>query len=89
MEIIFFLGDTVDFRDINAQFGNMTDFDELVKAAGKHEQKIILEVDPNHTSEKHPWFQESITGVGNYSNYYVWHTCQIGTQDNLPNNWVK
>ena len=39
----------------------------------------------NHTSDEHPWFQESRKSKDNpYSDYYIWRDAKKGR---LPNNW--
>ena len=44
--------------------------------------KIILDFIPNHTSENHPWFQNSQRlECEKYCDYYIW-------KDEIPNNWV-
>ena len=41
---------------------------------------------PNHTSDKHYWFNQSQAGVEPYKDYYVWVDCK--DSDHKPNNWV-
>ena len=57
--------------------------------------KIIMDYVPNHSSDKHPWFEKSIKRIDPYTNYYVWldGKCIEGeerTEENcqVPNNWV-
>ncbi|XP_046741249.1 neutral and basic amino acid transport protein rBAT isoform X2 [Diprion similis] len=76
---------TVDFKDIDPKLGNMADFTALVETAKKNEIKIILEVDPNHTSKKHPWFIGSLNKTKEHMNYYVW----VENKTDSPNNWVS
>lgn len=51
--------DISDFCAINPLFGNMEDFDRLVMLLHEREIRMILDFVPNHTSDQHPWFQES------------------------------
>ena len=37
----------------------MADFDALLEAAHGLGLKVILDLVPNHTSDRHPWFIES------------------------------
>jgi glycosidase len=50
---------------------------------------------PNHTSNKHIWFQESANNT-NYTDYYIWKDAKnhyevmnnSSVQPIVPNNWV-
>lgn len=46
---------------------------------------------PNHSSDMHPWFNQSVNREGKYADYYVWHDAK-GFDDEgnpiVPNNWV-
>src|SRR5262249_4807011 len=51
--------DIADYTDIDPLFGTLADFDALLAAAHDHGLKLILDLVPNHTSDRHPWFLES------------------------------
>src|SRR6266576_3895566 len=51
--------DISDYMDIAPLFGSLADFDALVAAAHRNSLKILLDLVPNHTSDRHPWFTES------------------------------
>ena len=82
--------DIANFTEIDPIFGNLEDFQDLVNAA--HDKNLLLLMDfvPNHTSDKHEWFQKSLQGIKPYDNYYVWHQgrTENGTRK-PPNNWVS
>lgn len=49
-----------------------------------------MDLIPNHTSDKHQWFQLSRNRTGKYTDYYIWHNCtQSGASVTPPNNWVN
>ncbi|XP_018580671.1 neutral and basic amino acid transport protein rBAT [Scleropages formosus] len=78
--------DVQDFRDVDPLFGTLQDFDDLLAAMHDKGLKMIMDYIPNHTSDKHVWFQLSRNRTKNYEDYYVWVNC---TQTEPPNNWVS
>jgi len=73
-----------NFFDVDPTLGTLSDFDNLVAAAKKKNVKILLDLVPNHSSDKHEWFLKSVKSEGNYSNYYVWS--QNGTEGKVPDS---
>jgi alpha-glucosidase len=55
--------DVDDYRDVDSRLGTLADFDELV--AGLHAAgiKMIIDIVPNHTSNRHPWFAEALAAA--------------------------
>ncbi|XP_078505804.1 amino acid transporter heavy chain SLC3A1 [Lissotriton helveticus] len=79
-----------DFRAIDPTFGTMKDFDNLIAAMHDKGLKLVMDLIPNHTSDKHNWFQLSRNRTGKYTDYYIWHNCTAGgTEATPPNNWVS
>ena len=52
--------DVADYRQINDQFGTVSEAEELIVAAGQHGIRVIVDLVPNHTSWDHVWFKEAI-----------------------------
>jgi alpha-glucosidase len=52
--------DVDDYRDVDPALGTLHDFDAMV--AGLHDAgiNVIIDVVPNHTSNRHQWFREAI-----------------------------
>ncbi|MBD5510813.1 MAG: hypothetical protein HDR08_06130 [Lachnospiraceae bacterium] len=48
--------DVKDYMGIDAAYGTMEDFDELVAECDKRGIKLIIDLVMNHTSSSHPWF---------------------------------
>uniref|UniRef100_A0A8C5MHG8 Amino acid transporter heavy chain SLC3A1 n=1 Tax=Leptobrachium leishanense TaxID=445787 RepID=A0A8C5MHG8_9ANUR len=79
-----------DFRAVDPSFGTMADFDNMLAALHDKGLKLIIDLIPNHTSNKHEWFELSRSRTGKYTDYYIWHDCELtGDQWTPPNNWVS
>ncbi|XP_064914280.1 amino acid transporter heavy chain SLC3A1 [Columba livia] len=79
-----------DFYDIDPMFGSMSDFENLLAAAHDRGLKVIMDLIPNHTSDKHQWFQLSRNRTGKYTDYYIWQDCgEAAGSITPPNNWVS
>jgi alpha-amylase len=67
--------DVVDYYDIDATFGNMATFENLIRDAHSKGIKIILDLVLNHSSERHPWFLDAKHNVfSQFRGYYIWKT---------------
>ncbi|WP_406182401.1 glycoside hydrolase family 13 protein [Streptomyces sp. NBC_01006] len=52
--------DVADYRAVDPLFGDLSDADELVRAAHALGLRVIVDVVPNHTSDRHTWFREAL-----------------------------
>ncbi|MFF1406439.1 glycoside hydrolase family 13 protein [Streptomyces sp. NPDC058294] len=52
--------DVADHRDVDPRLGTLDDFDALVTEAHRLGLKVVVDIVPNHTSDRHPWFQEAL-----------------------------
>ena len=65
--------DISDFRAVLPEFGTVDDFVYLLEEAHKRDIRVITDLVLNHTSDAHPWFQQSRNDPeGPYGDYYVW-----------------
>jgi maltose alpha-D-glucosyltransferase/alpha-amylase len=65
--------DISDFWTILPEYGDLADAVELVEQAHKRGLRIIADLVMNHTSDQHPWFQESRQDRTNpKADWYVW-----------------
>jgi maltose alpha-D-glucosyltransferase / alpha-amylase len=65
--------DISDFRAVLPEFGTVEDFVYLLDQAHRRGLRVITDLVLNHTSDAHPWFQESRQHRdGPYGDYYVW-----------------
>src|SRR4051812_26379369 len=80
--------DIADYTEIDPLFGTLEDFDALAAAAHQLGLKIILDLVPNHTSDRHPWFLESRSSRDNPKrNWYIWR--DPAPDGGPPNNWLS
>ncbi|TNC29715.1 maltose alpha-D-glucosyltransferase [Amycolatopsis alkalitolerans] len=65
--------DISDFRAVLPDFGTVEDFVYLLDEAHKRGIRVITDLVLNHTSDLHPWFQQSRCDPdGPYGDFYVW-----------------
>ncbi len=75
--------DISDYQDIDPLFGSLEDMMTLISEAKQRNIRIILDMVLNHTSDEHPWFQESRQSRDNPKHdWYVWRDGVPGTPPN-------
>jgi alpha-glucosidase len=52
--------DVDDYRDVDPKLGTLADFDEMAKALRAAGIKLIADIVPNHSSNRHEWFKEAL-----------------------------
>ena len=72
--------DVADYCAVHPELGTLEDLDALVAAAGERGIRVLLDLVPNHTSDRHPWFVDALAG-GRHRDFYVW--------TDRPNNWLS
>lgn len=55
--------DVIDYRNVDPRLGTMDDFDAMAKAAHDAGIKVIVDIVPNHTADKHVFFQEALAAA--------------------------
>lgn len=78
--------DIADYTAIDPAYGTMADFDRLVAEAKQRDIRVVMDLVYNHTSDQHPWFQESKSSRDNVkADWYIWRDAK---QDgSAPTNW--
>jgi alpha-glucosidase len=80
--------DISNYADIDPLFGSLQDFDELLEAAQHHGVRLLLDLVPNHTSDRHPWFLQSRSSRENTRrDWYLWR--DPARHGAAPNNWLS
>src|SRR5207342_2526451 len=88
--------DISDYNSVLDEFGTISDFKRLVAEAHARGVRVIIDLPLNHTSDQHPWFQESRKDPeGPYGDFYVWsdtdekyEDARIIFVDTEPSNWT-
>ncbi|TMR28508.1 glycoside hydrolase family 13 protein [Nonomuraea zeae] len=78
--------DVADYRDIDPVFGTLAEAEELIADVHAHGLRIIIDLVPNHCSERHPWFREALAGGPARDRF--WFLPGRGEHGELPpNDW--
>ena len=88
--------DISDYRSVHPSYGTLDDFKNFLSIAHDRGIRVIIEMVLNHTSDQHPWFQESRSSQDNPKrDWYVWSdidTKYRGTRiiflDTEMSNWA-
>jgi maltose alpha-D-glucosyltransferase/alpha-amylase len=65
--------DISDHRSVHPRYGTLEDFKAFLSGAHDRGLRVIIELVANHTSDQHPWFQQSRSSQDNPKrDWYVW-----------------
>ena len=71
--------DVADYYGVNPDYGTMSDFDNLLAEAKKHNIDIMIDIVFNHSSTQNPWFRQSYedyinnnTSLDSKADWYCW-----------------
>lgn len=77
--------DVADYRAVDPCFGNMSQFDELVEKAHIRGIKVIIDIVPNHTSDRHEWFQAALASAPGSRNVLDTYSTKVKvSMENCP-----
>ncbi len=81
--------DVADYLAVDPMFGTLGDFDALAAEAHGLGLRVIVDVVPNHTSDRHQWFVEALaSGPGSAARArYVFRDGKGEHGDLPPNDW--
>ncbi|MBU1836274.1 MAG: alpha-glucosidase, partial [Alphaproteobacteria bacterium] len=52
--------DVSDYCDVDPMFGTLADFDAVIDTAHRFGIRVLIDLVLSHTSDQHPWFQQSV-----------------------------
>jgi maltose alpha-D-glucosyltransferase / alpha-amylase len=65
--------DISDYYGVNSRHGTLGDFVEFTHGAEQRGIRVIMDLVVNHTSDRHPWFQEARRDPkSKYRDWYIW-----------------
>lgn len=81
--------DIADYRDIDPTFGTLADADAVLSEAHDLGLRVLIDLVPNHTSDRHPWFEAAVReGRGSRARARYHFADGLGSGgDAPPNNW--
>ena len=80
--------DVADYRDVDPLFGTLEDLDRLVERCHARGIRVVLDWVPNHSSDRHPWFEASRSSREDPKrDWYVWRDGTPG--GGPPNDWMS
>lgn len=81
--------DISDYLKVHPDFGTMDDFDELTAECHRQGIRVMVDFIPNHSSNKHEWFEKSRRREHGFEDWYIWHPGSIDDDNRRlpPNNW--
>ena len=83
--------DVSDYTDVDPLFGTLADFDAMVTRAHELKLRVLIDLVPNHTSDKHQWFQDALNEIEGSAEREFYHF-KDGRGENgelPPNNWLS
>jgi alpha-glucosidase len=80
--------DVSDYKGVHPELGTLADLDALIAEAGRRGIRVLLDLVPNHTSDRHTWFQDALSGRdARFRDHYVW--ADPAPDGGPPNNWIS
>ena len=81
--------DVADYRDIDPLFGTLADAEAFIDAAHALDIRVLLDIVPNHTSDRHPWFSAALAaGPGSRErDFYVFRDGRGRGGGRPPTDW--
>ena len=79
--------DVADYTDVDPIFGSLDEMQQLIEACHARGLRILLDLVPAHTSDRHPWFVAARSSRSDpHRDWYMWADPAPG--GGPPNNWT-
>ena len=82
--------DVDDYRDVDPKIGTLAQFDEMVAALKAAGIRLIVDIVPNHTSNRHVWFREALAAAPGSPerDRYVFRRGEGPNGERPPSDWI-
>ena len=82
--------DVDDYRDVDPRIGTLDEFDQMVTALHAVGIRLIVDLVPNHTSNRHAWFREALAAPKGSPerDRYIFRDGVGPNGDQPPSDWV-
>jgi alpha-glucosidase len=74
--------DVADYLGVHPDLGSPADLERLISEAGRRHIRVLLDLVPNHTSDRHAWFLDPAR-----RDRYIWRDPK--PDGSPPNNWLS
>jgi alpha-glucosidase len=80
--------DISDYVDVDPMYGTLDDFDRLVTDAHGRGLRVLLDLVPGHTSDRHDWFVAACRSRDDpHRDFYIW--ADPAPDGGPPNGWAS
>jgi alpha-glucosidase len=82
--------DVADYTAIDPLFGTLADAEEMIKEAHEHGIRVIVDIVPNHSSDRHAWFRAALAegpDGGPARDRYIFRPGRGADGELPPNDW--
>ncbi|GAA4384154.1 glycoside hydrolase family 13 protein [Agromyces bauzanensis] len=81
--------DVADYCDVDPRFGTLADFDAMLAEAHAYGIRVIIDLVPNHSSDRHEWFRAALAAApGSPERARYLFRDGLGPYGDVPpNNW--
>lgn len=81
--------DVDDYRDVDPKIGTLAQFDRMTEALHERGIRVIVDVVPNHSSNRHVWFQEALAAPAGSTarERYIFRVGRGENGELAPNDW--
>ena len=88
--------DISDYYTVDPRYGTLGDFVAFIHAAEERGIRVVIDLVVNHTSDQHPWFQDSRSSrESRHRDWYVWSDEPIAEAESIifpglqTTNWTQ
>jgi alpha-glucosidase len=83
--------DVDDYRAVDPKLGTLEDFDEMSAALHAAGIKLVVDIVPNHSSDRHEWFREALASPNESAARarYIFRDGQGPNGDKPPSDWTS